>query len=326
MLVLAALSSTAMAVIIIDAKYPNYQRTDAVAGQIKSAGSDTMGNLMSAWGNMFRTDYYPNVTISIESKGSGTAPTALIEGTANFGPMSRPMKESEMNEFEENFGYRPMQMPTAIDMLAIYVHKDNPIAKTGLTLQQIDAIYSQTRKGGYPHDIVTWGDVGLEGDWADKRIRLYGRNSVSGTYGFFKDHALFKGDFKDSVKEQPGSSAVVNSVANDKYGIGYSGIGYRRSDVAVVPVAPTPDGEHVLADENHYDTYPLSRYLYLAINYRPGSTLDPLRAEFLKFIYSREGQQIVGENGYVPLPYAVAKRSLESVGLEMPEKQSEDSE
>ena len=120
-------------------------------------------------------------------------------------------------------------------MLAVYVHKDNPIKS--LTLQQVDAIFSKTRKGGFEKDIRTWGDLGLTGEWAKKPISLYGRNSASGTYGYFKEHALFKGDFKDTVKEQPGSSAVVQGVASDKYGIGYSGIGYKTADVRAVPLA-----------------------------------------------------------------------------------------
>src|SRR5882762_1875469 len=178
---------------------------------------------------------YPNVEVEIEGKGSTTAPPALIAGTAHFGPMSRPMKQAEIDKFEEKFGYKPVGLPTSIDMLAVYVHKDNPLKS--LTMQQVDAIYSRTRKAGYEKDITTWGDLGLEGEWADKPISLYGRNSASGTYGFFKEHVLLNGDYKDSVKEQPGSSAVVQGVASDKFAMGYSGIGYKTADVRAVPLA-----------------------------------------------------------------------------------------
>src|SRR5262245_24410302 len=204
-----------------------------VSGNVKSIGSDTMNNLMTLWAEDFRKQY-PNVQVEIEGKGSSTAPPALIAGTATFGPMSREMKAQEIDEFEAKYGYKPTSLRTSIDMLAVYVNKDNPIES--LTLQQIDAIFSKTRKGGETADITTWGQLGLTGEWANKPISLYGRNSASGTYGYFKEHALFKGDYKDSVKEQPGSSSVVQGVASDRYGIGYSGIGYKTADVKAVPL------------------------------------------------------------------------------------------
>src|SRR4029077_13154693 len=212
----------------VDPKLPDYKPVGGVSGNMKSVGSDTMNNLMALWAEGFHK-HYPNVEVAVEGKGSTTAPPALIAGTAHFGPMSRPMKQAEIDKFEEKFGYKPTGLATSIDMLAVYVHKDNPIKS--LTLPQLDAIFSKTRKAGYAKDITTWGDLGLEGEWADKPISLYGRNSASGTYGFFKEHVLLNGDFKDSVKEQPGSSSVVQGVASDRYAIGYSGIGYKTADV-----------------------------------------------------------------------------------------------
>src|SRR5262249_14826207 len=161
--------------------------------------------------------------------------------------------------------------------------KDNPIAQKGLTLQQVDAIFSKTRKGGADSDITTWGDLGLKGEWAKKPISIYGRNEASGTYQFFKEHVLKNGDYKNTVKAQPGSSAVVQGVANDKYAIGYSGIGYKTADVHAVPLAKTRGGKMIEATpENAYTgKYPLSRFLFLVVNYKKGSELDPLRAEFI---------------------------------------------
>ena len=262
--------------VTVDPKLPKYAKTSGVSGSIKSVGSDTMNNLMTVWSEGF-LKLYPNVQVEIEGKGSSTAPPALIEGTATFGPMSREMKSAEVDEFEKKYGYKPTLLRTGIDMLAVYVHRDNPIAKKGLTLQQVDAIFSKTRKGGYPSDIKTWGDVGLTGEWANKPISLYGRNSASGTYGFFKDNALFKGDFKDTVKEQPGSSAVVSGVAGDKYGIGYSGIGYKTADVAVISLAVDANSDFVNAEPDSASDYPLSRFLNIYVNYKPGSTIDPLK-------------------------------------------------
>ena len=269
---------------------------------------------MTLWLEGFRK-YYPSVTIQVEGKGSSTAPPALIEGTAQFGPMSRPMKASEIDKFEKHFGYPPTVLRTSLDALAIFVNKDNPI--NGLTLQQVDAIFSKTRRGEYQEDIARWGQLGLGGDWKNAAFSLYGRNSASGTYGFFKDHALFKGDFKDEVKEQPGSASVVQGVAEDRYSIGYSGIGYRTSGVRVVPLAlETGEPFREGTIENVIDgSYPLGRFLYLYINKAPNKPLDPLVREFCKFIFSKEGQEIIVKDGYMPVPYQVVKEELEKLQL-----------
>ncbi|MFN2372045.1 MAG: PstS family phosphate ABC transporter substrate-binding protein [Candidatus Krumholzibacteriia bacterium] len=308
--------SAAVAAVGVDPALKGYAKQTAVAGSVKSIGSDTMNNLMALWAEGFRT-FHSGVKVEVEGKGSSTAPPALIAGTASFGPMSRAMKSSEIDEFEKQFGYKPIGLCTAIDMLAVYVHKDNPIE--GLTLQQVDAIFAKTRKGGYAGDIRTWGDLGLGGDWQDKPISLYGRNSASGTYGYFKEHALFKGDFKDEVKEQPGSSSVVQGVASDKYAIGYSGIGYITPDVRAVPLSDETGkvSEFVAAEaENAYSgDFPLSRFLYVYINHKPGSKLDDLRAEFVRFVFSQQGQEVVVKDGYLPVPAAVAREELQSVGL-----------
>ena len=298
----------------VDPNLPEYTRVDGVAGSIKSVGSDTLNNLMTLWQEGF-TRFYPSAQMEIEGKGSSTAPPALIEGTAAFGPMSRPMKDTEISDFESKFGYPPTGVRTAIDVLAIYVHKDNPIKE--LTLQQVDAIFSITRKAGYPSEVRTWGDLGLTGEWADKPISLYGRNSASGTYGFFKEHALSNGDFKNSVKEQIGSSSVVQGVASDRYGIGYSGIGARTADVRAVPLAFASGEPAIEAVAEHaYDgTYPLTRFLLVYVNYKPESELDPLRREFIRYILSRQGQSDVLKGEYIPVTEEVAHAELESVGI-----------
>jgi phosphate transport system substrate-binding protein len=299
----------------VDPALPEYEPVSGVSGNIKSVGSDTMNNLMTLWAEGFRR-FYPNVQVEIEGKGSSTAPPALISGTATFGPMSREMKSAEEDDFEERFGYKPTQVRTAIDMLAVFVHKDNPIAEMGLTLEQIDGMFSKTNKSGHK-DVRTWGDLGLDGEWANKPISLYGRNSASGTYGFFKKHALFRGDFKNTVKEQPGSSAVVQGIASDKFGIGYSGIGYKTADVKMVPIAQPGTGNYVHPSAETVGEYPLARYLYLYLNYKPGYELDPLRAEFLKYIFSEEGQKVVLKDGYLPVAAPIAARDLAKLGIEV---------
>ena len=298
----------------VDPDLKPYTRVTGVSGMVKSVGSDTMNNLMALWAEGFR-GFYPNVRVEVEGKGSGTAPPALISGQATFGPMSRKIKDKEQDKFEERYGYKATQLPTSIDMLAFYVHKDNPIK--GLSLAQLDAIFSKTRKLGHAKDIRTWGDVGLTGEWANKPISVYGRNSASGTYGYVKKHVLGKGDYKDSVKEQPGSSAVVQGVASDRYAIGYSGIGYKTADVRALPLAAGNSSDYVAAEAQfaYSGDYPLARFLFLTVNYRPGSKLDPLRREFLKFIFSKEGQNVVVKDGYLPLPATIAREALASVGV-----------
>jgi phosphate transport system substrate-binding protein len=285
-----------------------------VSGSLKCVGSDTMNNLVALWAEGFKK-FYPSIREGIEGKGSASGPPALTEGTSTFGPMSRDWKPSEIDGFKEKHGYAPTVVPSAIDMLAVFVHKDNPLKE--LSLQQVDAIFSKNRNGGATADIRTWGDLGLEGEWKDKPISLYGRNATSGTYGYFKEHALFKGDFKQTVKEQPGSSSVVQSVASDKFGIGYSGIGYRTADVRAVHLAPKTGSKAIPPEPTfaYSGEYPLARFLYLSVNHKPGSQLDPLRREFLKYVLSATGQGDVLKDGYLPVTAPVAKRALESVGI-----------
>jgi phosphate transport system substrate-binding protein len=305
----ASTAEPAAGAVKVDAGIPPYQKTSGISGSLSSIGSDTMNNLMTLWGEAFSRSY-PNVKLQVEGKGSSTAPPALISATAQFGPMSRPMKPTEIDEFEKKFGYKPTELRTSFDALAVYVHKDNPIQS--LTMAQADAIFSKTRKRGAVKDAATWGDLGLTGDWAARPMSLYGRNSASGTYGFFKEHVLKNGDFKDTVKEQPGSASVVQGVTNDRYGVGYSGIGYRTSGVRVVPLAESAGGA---TSEGRYDDvvskkYPLSRYLYLYVNKAPGKPLDPLIKEFLKLVYSREGQEVVVKDGYLPLTAGIVTEEL----------------
>jgi phosphate transport system substrate-binding protein len=292
----------------VDPAVPAYQKTSGVSGNINSVGSDTMNNMMTLWAEAF-LKMYPNVRVQVEGKGSSTAPAALIAGTAQFGPMSRAMRATEIDQFEAKYGFKPTQLRTSYDALAVYVNKDNPLAQ--LTLSQVDGAFSKTRrKGG--KTASTWGDLGLTGDWASRPISLYGRNSASGTYGFFKEHALGNGDFKDQVKEQPGSASVVQGVTEDRFGMGYSGIGYKTSGVKVVALA-NRDGEPFSSgsyEDVKSGKYPLNRFLYIYINRAPGKPLDPLVREFARFIFSKEGQEVVIKDGYLPLSAEVVKQEL----------------
>ncbi|TXL17813.1 phosphate-binding protein [Methylococcaceae bacterium HT3] len=302
-------SNSVMAVQTVDPDLVEYKKESGVAGNLSSVGSDTLANLMTLWAESFKR-YYPNVNIQIQAAGSSTAPPALTEATANIGPMSRKMKDKELDAFEKKYGYKSTAVPVAIDALAVYVNKDNPIE--GMTIAQVDAIMSSTRKCGYATDIATWGDAGLTDSWASKSIQLYGRNSVSGTYGYFKKKALCKGDFKSNVNEQPGSASVVQSVSTSLNGIGYSGIGYKTSGVKAVSLTKKEGSPFVAATpENALSgKYPLARFLYVYVNKKPNHPLAPLEREFIKMVLSKEGQQIVIKDGYIPLPASVVKKKL----------------
>lgn len=302
----------ASAQIEVDPNLPVYTPVAGISGNLNSIGSDTLNNLMLLWGEAFR-EMYPNVNIQVQGAGSSTAPAALIDATAQVGPMSRPMTGAEIDRFEARYGYAPTAVRVGIDALAVFVHRDNPIE--GLNLQQIDAIFSSTfRLGGSP--IRTWGDVGLTGDWADRPISLYGRNAVSGTYGVFKNIALGGGDFDDDrYQEQPGSSTVVQSITADRFGIGYSGIGYATSGVRYINVGPgdSPTSYEPTSENALDGNYPLARFLMVYVNKNPREPMDRLTYEFVRFINSRQGQEIVVRDGFFPLPAAVSQETMNTI-------------
>ncbi|MDO9048575.1 MAG: phosphate ABC transporter substrate-binding protein PstS family protein [Methylobacter sp.] len=304
----ALVSGVAGAVQTVDAGVPEYQKASGISGNLSSVGSDTLANLMTLWAEEFNR-VYPNVNIQIQAAGSSTAPPALTEGTSNLGPMSREMKDDELEAFEDKYGYKPTAIPVAVDALAVLVNKDNPVK--GLTMEQVDAIFSSTNKCGGEKSIETWGDAGVTA-WGSKSIQLYGRNSVSGTYGYFKEHALCKGDFKNNVNEQPGSASVVQSVTSSVNGIGYSGMGYTTSGVKMVPLAKKGSKTFVEATPENAiaGTYPLTRYLYVYVNKKPNQPLAPLDNEFIKMVLSKTGQQVVIKDGYIPLPAKVVDKVL----------------
>ena len=309
----AAGVSAVSAVAAVDPALPTYEKTSGVSGNLSSVGSDSLANLMTLWAEEFKKNY-PNVNIQIQAAGSSTAPPALTEGTANMGPMSRPMKDSEIQAFEEKYGYKPTAVPVAIDALAVFVHKDNPIKS--LSIEQVDAIFSSTRLCGGDKDIKTWGDLGLTGEWAGKPLQLFGRNSVSGTYGYFKEEALCKGDFKANVNEQPGSASVVQSISSTLNAIGYSGIGYKTSSVRAVPLVDK-NGQVEEANETNAlsGKYPLARFFYVYLNKAPNQPLSPLDAEFVKLVLSKQGQEVVVKDGYIPLPSKVVEKTMKELGL-----------
>lgn len=314
-LLLAAFPLLSVASSDVDSELDSYQKASGISGNLSSVGSDTLANLMTLWGENFKR-LYPNVNVQIQAAGSSTAPPALTEATANMGPMSRKMKDKELEAFEARHGYKPTAVPVAIDALAVFVHKDNPLP--GMTLAQVDSVFSSTRKCGEATAVKRWGDLGMSGPWTVRDIQLFGRNSVSGTYGYFKAQALCKGDFKSSVNEQPGSASVVQSVSTSINGIGYSGIGYKTASVRAVPLARRAGEAFIQASAENAISgrYPLARFLYVYVNRKPNQALPPLEREFLKMVLSHQGQEVVVKDGYIPLPAAVVDRVRGELGLD----------
>ncbi|ELV8625243.1 phosphate ABC transporter substrate-binding protein PstS family protein [Vibrio cidicii] len=296
-----------------DTPLEDYHKVPGVSGNLLSVGSDTLAGMTTLWVEEFKS-LYPNINAQVQASGSSTAPPALTEQTAQFGPMSRPMRLRELEAFERAHGYKPTALRVAIDAIGIFVHQDNPVE--GLNFPQLDAIFSATLRCGAKGFAVNWTDLGIEAGWAKRNIQLFGRNSVSGTYGYFKKNALCGGDFKNRVNEQPGSASVVQSVASTISGIGYSGVGYRVAGVRLVPIAKEgtnyiqPTRKNIVTG-----VYPLSRYLYVYVNKHPSRPLSPIEAEFIRFIYSAQGQALVEKDGYVSITREFAQNELSKIGL-----------
>ena len=294
-----------------DTLEPPYQRYPGVAGSITSVGSDTLANLVSLWSQEFKA-MYPHVKIQIQASGSSTAPPALTEGTATIGPMSRALKTSEIAAFRRKYGYPPTMLLVAVDAIAIFVERRNPLK--GLSLSQVDGIFSVTRFCGAPEEIVTWGQLGVDYLGNNHAIRLFGRNSVSGTYGLFKAKGLCEGDFRNDVNEQPGSSSVVLSIASSNGAIGYAAYGYKTAGVRSVPIAER-DNNYIPLNQTTVRTgeYPFTRSLYLLINKPPEKALKTVQREFLRFVLSKQGQEVVSREGYFPISSDVLQRQLRIV-------------
>lgn len=314
-LLLVAPSLRAEDKVSLDANLSNYKPASGIAGaNLETVGSDTMNNMLGLWTEEFKK-MYPSIKPAVDGKGSSNAIPALIAGKASFGPMSREPKAAEIKEFKDKFGYEPTILPTSIDMLAVYVNKDNPV--TAMNYEQIDAVFSSTRKMGGKAQLRRWASLAASGPISSKSITCYGRNASSGTYGYFKDVVLGSGDYGKWVGELPGSAGVVQAVGGNLGGIGYSGIGYRTADVRPLAIAAgdISDAVEPVPANAYNGSYPLSRFLYLAVNYNPTKPLDPMRAEFIKFVYSQQGQSQVIKDGYLPVSAEIAAEALESVGL-----------
>ena len=281
----------------------DYRSTPGVYGTITSIGSDTLAGLMAIWAQRFQ-ELYPHVKFQIQASGSATASQALTQGTASIGPMSRLLTAQEIDAFTRVHGYEPTTFIVAIDAIAIYVERNNPIR--GLTLREVDSLFSVTRFCGGEKDIEVWNDIGVTKFGESQNIQLYGRNSASGTYDLFKQIGLCNGDYSKRVNEMPSSASVVQSVASSVGGIGYAALGYKNANVKALGISINNSDFYLPTPENLREKqYPFTRFLYIIANKPPDKPLGTLERTFLKFVLSDEGQSIVSENGY----YAISERT-----------------
>ncbi len=286
---------------LLDPKIPPYQVVSNLAGTISVAGSDTMKPLMDSWSAKLR-QLYPGLTVKVESNGSETGVAALLEEKVQIAVMSRRMTQQEIVEFKREFGYEPTEIPVAVDALAVFVHKDNPIE--GLTLAEVDAIFSKERRRGLEYPVRMWGEAMVfEEEWAEAPIQIYGRNGNSGAASFFREHVLNGADFKKPMTVGVGSASVVMELMRDRFGIGFCSIGYQTSQVQPVPLAAVKGGRYVAPtfETAINGSYPLRRNLYLYINRSPKVAPPGPLFEIVKFALSQHGQKIVVNQGYYPL-------------------------
>jgi phosphate transport system substrate-binding protein len=296
----------------VGAGLPPYEPVAELQGKLLSVGSDTLGRLMTRWAEAF-TRHHPRVGVEIHAAGSSTAPVALAQGAANLGPMSRPMDASERLAFENRRGHGPTAVRVALDGVALVVHGDNPVE--GLTLPEVDAIFSVTRYCGRSRPVERWRELGVAGELGDRRPRAFGRTASSGTRGYFRERALCGGDYAPTVNERPGNGSVLQAVAASTSAIGYSSLAFRSARVRQVPVATERGRPYVLPlpESVARGEYPLSRTLYVYFDKPPGGLPAAVVREFLLFALSREGQRIVERTGLVPLPSEVVERERATV-------------
>ncbi|MGH7232016.1 MAG: PstS family phosphate ABC transporter substrate-binding protein [Nitrospiraceae bacterium] len=296
-----------------------YSPSVPLSGTLTIAGSDTMQPVVAKLAAAFKL-LHPEVVIAVEGGGSSQAIREFIVGLsgqrrgdknrrgghlvgnqAKMLSSSRALTAEERRAFISRYGYEPLEIPIAMDAVAIYVSQDNPLQ--GLTMEQVDAIFGTTRKRGFSESITAWSQVGLGNDWKGQPIHLFGRDKRSGTRDFFKQIALLNGELKADIKEQPGAALEILSIARDPLAIGYAGIGFQSSFARAVPLAVEKGQPYVLPSDESVKagTYPLARQLYLYTNQAPDEKFDSVMQEFLKFVNSRQGQETVARAHFFPL-------------------------
>ena len=300
----------------IDSSLPAYKpRTDIeISGSFTGACSDVLPALVKGWVSAF-TKYYPKVQIEVPPPYAGSiGAQELVQSKLDFVFVSRELRPEDIKDFKAKFGYPPLSIPVSggsyrhygfLDAVSFIVNKDNPIE--GLSFAQLDGIFSKTHYLG-AGALTTWGQLGLSGEWADKPIHLYGIKPWNGYEEFIRQRVLStpgeRGEWRDDITFDKVVFPVAGRVAADRYGIGYTGVAYIDAPVKLLPVSGEGAGLYSSAtyDNIARAVYPLSRLIYFNANRAPNKPLNPTLYEFLHFILSREGQQVVlNEAIFVPL-------------------------
>ena len=283
------------------------------ATKLSSVGSDTLGGVMSQLARIFNQTH-PEVVMQVQANGSSTAPPALQEGAASLGPMSRRMSTAEKLRFRQEYGYEITEVVIGVDAVALFVHWQNPL--TQLSLPEVDAIFSSTRRCGAEKPIQYWSDLNPQ-IGGNQKITAFGRNSASGTYNYFRQIALCGGDFDIKVGEQPGSSSVVQSVGSSERGIGYSGVGYQSHLVKILAISAEPHSKAYLPEPTPSlrGDYPLARPLYLYVNQADSLPLSGAERDFVDLVLSDQGQEVIKRSGFIPLPDEVRSKIRLNLGL-----------
>ena len=318
----------AIAALSADANLPHYNPQSQVAGSFKIQGSDTMYPLLTRLAMEFQRRH-PKASFDVRGGGSTNAIKTFLEpplstpvshvgkvvifDERSFPPLissSRELFDAEIKEFEAQHGYEPLAVPVAVDAVALYVHKDNPLK--GVTLDEVDAMFSTTRNRGHKASITQWGQLGLTGDWEKSKIELFGRDRKSGTRAFFQEHCLAGGEFAPGVHDEPGAASVILDLSRNQTGIGYSGFGLQSSNVRILPLAEAPGMPFVAPSPKTVtdQSYPLRRVLYLYLDKNPKSALPEVVKEFLTFMMSQEGQEAVIKAGFFPLPASQVPKNV----------------
>lgn len=317
---------------VADSAIPSYVAKTGVSGAVVVAGSDTMQPIILKLAAAFR-QLQPDVKIAVQGGGTDMALMQFLQnqaiirrGDASPKPgmhqvsghiallaASRPLTEQERKDFQSRYGYDVTEIPIAMDAIAIYVNRQNPVE--GLTMEQVDAIFGKDRKRGLQEEIATWGQLGLKDEWAQQPIHLYGQDKKSGTRGFFLSHALQDGSFRSDVREESGPASEILAISRDVTAIGYAGVGFQASTVKILPLAERAGAAYVApsTETTGNGTYPLARHLYLYAKKDPKAGLEPAIAEFLKFVNSREGQTMVVKAGAYPLPAHQVAKNLQAL-------------
>jgi phosphate transport system substrate-binding protein len=315
-LVLWTAASTALGQgVALDPNLPVYRPvSQTLQGELKLTGSNTMSHVAAVWASGFR-QFYPDVKISINVEGSREAVSSVASGQAHIGLLSRSITAEEVAAFQQQLKHPPQVLTPCLERMAIYVHKDNPIK--GLTLQQIDAVFSADCKRGATQPIRTWGQLGFPGAWATQPVTAQGRNNDTGSQVFFQEAVLLGGKYREDLQGHPDNLELLNAIVADPRSIGFAGICYDNPNVRTVPVAIGPQGPFVAIDSPEADAgaYPLVRPLQLVVDHDPAKGQPAMQAEFIKYVFSSRGQEDVIKSGFQAIPAQPANIALDAVGL-----------